>query len=260
MYQQPQSNIPAFETTSLISKFKSLWLAGVEANLVFETRAGQAWGTLHVNLGEHPGQAQPPLYHQERPHQKHDSPAKQRRRERRKAARSETAIETVDMVAEEATNSIDEETNENSNINSATEEVQDSSDKVVTEEEATSGKVSESVEKLKERNDDLNKDIKICDDSIEQLKEKVKNLEEENLELKNKIMVTTMFYDMFKDEMKDRFGYDSDEEAEQNWQEILKKEQLEKDKLSCDKCVFVSKSEAGLKIHEGKKHKEEIRS
>ena len=113
---------------------------------------------------------------------------------------------------------------------------------------------------MKERNDYLNKEINICDEAIEKLNEKVKNLEEENLELKDKIMVTTMFYDTFKDEMKDGFGYDSDEEAEQNWQEILKKEQLEKDKFSCDKCVFVSKSEAGLRIHEGKKHKEEMRN
>ena len=60
--------------------------------------------------------------------------------------------------------------------------------------------------------------------------------------------------------MKDRFGYDSDEEAEKIWQEILLKDQLEKDKFFCRKCVFVSKSEAGLKKHEGKKHKEEIRN
>ena len=60
-------------------------------------------------------------------------------------------------------------------------------------------------------------------------------------------MVTTMFYDTFRDEMKDKFGYDSDEEAEKNWQE--------KEEFSCDKCVFVSKSEAGVKIHESKKHK-----
>ena len=68
-------------------------------------------------------------------------------------------------------------------------------------------------------------------------------------------MVKTMFYDTFRDEMKDKFGYDSDEEAEKNWQEILAKEQREKEEFSCDKCVFVSKSEAGVKIHESKKHK-----
>ena len=37
-------------------------------------------------------------------------------------------------------------------------------------------------------------------------------------------MVKTMFYDTFRDEMKDKFGYDSDEEAEKHWQEQLKKD------------------------------------
>ena len=32
-----------------------------------------------------------------------------------------------------------------------------------------------------------------------------------------------MFYDGFRDELKKRFGYESDEEAKKNWQEILKK-------------------------------------
>ena len=66
-------------------------------------------------------------------------------------------------------------------------------------------------------------------------------------------MVTQMFYDGFRDEMREKFGYDSDEEAEKNWQEILKKDELEKFKFICDKCEFARKSEAGLKIHESKK-------
>ena len=47
-------NFPAFEATSLLNKFKQLWLTETEAKLVFETRDGQAWGSLHVCLGEHP--------------------------------------------------------------------------------------------------------------------------------------------------------------------------------------------------------------
>ena len=60
-------NIPAFETTSLTNKFKSLWLDGIQAKVVFETCAGQAWGTLHVCLGEHPLQHRPPPHPKERP-------------------------------------------------------------------------------------------------------------------------------------------------------------------------------------------------
>lgn len=41
-----QFSIPAFETISLTNRDKTLFLAGVEARLVFETHAGQAWGTL----------------------------------------------------------------------------------------------------------------------------------------------------------------------------------------------------------------------
>ena len=84
---------PAFETTSLMNKCKSLWFDGVEATLVFETHAGQAWGTLHVSLGQHLCQPQPPILPQEQLRKK-VSPAKQRRRERREAARvgAETAI------------------------------------------------------------------------------------------------------------------------------------------------------------------------
>ena len=51
-------HIPAFETTSLTNKWKSLWLAGIKPKLTFETCAGQAWGTLQVCLGEHPLQQQ----------------------------------------------------------------------------------------------------------------------------------------------------------------------------------------------------------
>ena len=101
MHPESHCEIPAIETTSFPNKFKNLWLAGVEAKLVFETHAGKAWGTLHVCLGEHPGQDQQPLVHpQEHPHKKL-SPSKQRRMERRKAAR----VEEADVEAEEAPNS-----------------------------------------------------------------------------------------------------------------------------------------------------------
>ena len=97
MNQESRRSIPAYEATSLTNKFKSLWLAGNEAKLVFETRDGQAWGTLHVCLGEHP--LQPPVYPQEHP-RKNQSPAKQRRRERREAARVEAAKASIETSRE----------------------------------------------------------------------------------------------------------------------------------------------------------------
>ena len=111
MNSKLNSHIPAFETTSLTNKFKQLWLTGTEAKLVFETRAGKAWGTLHVCLGEHPyhDATQLPPDPQEH-HNGKDSPSKRRRRERREAARSAAAKsapvrpeEEEEEEAEEAT-------------------------------------------------------------------------------------------------------------------------------------------------------------
>ena len=96
MDQDSRRNIPAFETTSLTNKFKSLRLAGIEAKLVFETCAGQAWGTLNVQMGEHPCQSQTPP--QEHP-LKNDNPAWQRRRKRREAARAEAAAAVQDRCS-----------------------------------------------------------------------------------------------------------------------------------------------------------------
>ena len=85
-------------------------MAGIEAKLVFETHAGQAWGTLHVGLGEHPGQHQPTCPPQE-PHHGRVGPAKQRRRERREAARvvAEAAVE-VEANEEDAEQATEHET------------------------------------------------------------------------------------------------------------------------------------------------------
>ena len=98
MDQDSRRNIPAFETTSLTNKSKSLRLAGIEAKLVFETCAGQAWGTLHVHLGEHPCQSQTPP--QEHP-LKNDNP---------------------DAVAEEAANAVSDAISDD--IDDITEEVE----------------------------------------------------------------------------------------------------------------------------------------
>ena len=97
MNTESRRHLPAFETSSLNNKFKQLWLAGIEAKLVFETHAGQAWGTLHVSLGEHPGQHQQPCPPPQEPLHRRVSPAKQRRRERREAARvvAEAAVKAT---------------------------------------------------------------------------------------------------------------------------------------------------------------------
>jgi hypothetical protein len=130
MNHKSRQHIPAFETTSLTNKFKSLWLAGIEAKLVFETRAGQAWRTLQVFLGEHPLQLQPPPHPQEHRCGR-NSPAKMRRRERREAARAEAA-------AEEATEAV----NQNSDydhVHIAAEEVENPAESAAKADNVSEG-------------------------------------------------------------------------------------------------------------------------
>ena len=125
---EERRNIPAFETTSLLNKFKTLWLSGIEAK--FETRAGQAWGSLHVHPGEHPHQVKhPPTLNQY--HRKNDSPCRRRRRERREAARLE-----ANTLVEEAESTEQVANDENDNENAATEEVtvENTNEQVVAEE------------------------------------------------------------------------------------------------------------------------------
>ena len=158
-----------------------------------------------------------------------------------------TADTAAKVVAEEATS---KDTNENDEINSATEQVTIAEEHATIEEVAAINTIGESGR--------LNEDLKIHDVTIEELNEKVRNLTKENIELNDRNMVTQMFYDGFRDEMRDRFGYDSDEDAEEHYQELLKKDLLEKLKYSCDKCVFASESKVGLKVHGTKKHRGQL--
>ena len=81
------------ELDSFVKKFKDLWQSGLDAHLVVDTHAGQAWVDLLVRLGHAPG----PQQHQ--PHQPglqklskvRNGPARQHRRARRNAARRNAA-------------------------------------------------------------------------------------------------------------------------------------------------------------------------
>ena len=43
------------EIDAFVLKFKNLWQAGHNAHLDIDTQAGQAWVSLRLELGEHPG-------------------------------------------------------------------------------------------------------------------------------------------------------------------------------------------------------------
>ena len=117
-------------------------------------------------------------------------------------------------------------------INTAIEEVASveevPSKETGADEVATKKEISELVKELKEANDKFSEAIRDRDDTSDKLIERVRAIDKDNEELKDRILVKTMFYDSFRDEMRDNFGYDSDEEDEKNWQEILKKDKLKK--------------------------------
>ena len=92
------------EIDSFIWKFSNLWRNGSNANLTFDTHAGQASVTLRLGLGEFVGfnQQQHQYFEQKK---KRLSPSKLRRRERRAAAvaqsssaAEEESVSSVEMV------------------------------------------------------------------------------------------------------------------------------------------------------------------
>ena len=94
----------AIELDSFLSKFKQLCSSGLDAHLEAGSHAGQAWVSLRVGLGQLPKS-------HECHRQRKNGPARQKRRERREAARKvsndighENDQPVIDeVVAEEAT-------------------------------------------------------------------------------------------------------------------------------------------------------------
>ena len=80
---------------TFIDKFKYLWQSGQDAKLTVDTSAGQAWARIDIKLGQAPG----PLHHQHVHPRRHcDSPARQRRRERRARDRKVAAAAVAQTV------------------------------------------------------------------------------------------------------------------------------------------------------------------
>ena len=74
------------ELNKFVWKFKTLWNSGFDAHLDLDCHAGEAWIGLRLRLGDAGGVQQHPLHGK-------DSPAKQRRRERRAAERQSKSKE-----------------------------------------------------------------------------------------------------------------------------------------------------------------------
>lgn len=105
----------------------------------------------------------------------------------------------------------------------------------------------------------------------ELLKVEIKAAQKEALEeaemLRNNIAVNDMIHESFKERMREKYGYDSDDEEsdyesndeirENNREEFrLQKIVKTRQKKKCDICDFRGKTEAGLQTHKTEKHRE----
>ena len=101
------------EVDTFVKKFHQLWNDGISAHLDLDTHAGDAWVGLRVRLGQVPGplHGQAQSFHQEEVPRK-ESPSRQRRREKRAAARQANVVRATDTEAEEANEVAKETTSE----------------------------------------------------------------------------------------------------------------------------------------------------
>ena len=110
-------------------KFKQLWKSGLDAHLDLNTSAGKAWVGLRLQLGDAQHTQHQDGYNQHR-QKSRDSPAKERRRNKRASLRELKSNEDLASASEE------EESRDNDNLESIEEIVEDVSiNEKVTEEE-----------------------------------------------------------------------------------------------------------------------------
>ena len=101
------------EVETFVKRFHQLWNDGVTAHLDLDTRGGEAWVGLCVHLGgQVPGPLHRPVhpFQQEVPRKK--SPGRQRRRARRAAARQAHVDRATDAEAVEASEVVQQTTEE----------------------------------------------------------------------------------------------------------------------------------------------------
>ena len=109
--------------------------------------------------------------------------------------------------------------------------------------------------------------IKEKEDMIQVLRVEISGVEKECSALRDEIAVADMIFESFKERMRDKYLYDSnDEESEYEPDDELRemnrvkfrkrKEEYRCKQKKCDVCSFASMSEKGLRTHMTRKHKE----
>ena len=121
-------------------------------------------------------------------------------------------------------------------------------------------------EKLENKINCLEKQIESLGVEDKELNDKVKTVQEENEALRNQKAVDFMLLLDFKERMRDKYlyntedeesEYESNDEIRENRRELFRKTKAEarKKNINCKICDFKAKNEAGLKTHITKKHK-----
>ena len=121
--------------------------------------------------------------------------------------------------------------------------------------------------RFKDRIDHLEGKIKDLERENEALKNDTKEINEENESLTNQIAVNDMLFESFKERMRDKYlyntedeesDYESDDNIREKRREIFRRKKAEIRNKSnlCELCDFKAKNSEGLKTHIRMKHKD----
>ena len=136
----------------------------------------------------------------------------------------------------------------------------------IQELEKKFGPQKEGENNLIDKIDCLENRIKNLEKENEDFKSNMKEINEENEKLTNEIAVNDMLFESFKERMRDKYlyntedeesDYESDDNIREKRREIFRTRKTEERNTSnlCQVCGFKAKNGAGLKTHHRMKHK-----
>ena len=244
------------ELESFVSKFRYLCSAGYKCSLSFSSEKGQTLVCFNAELGFIPPPVdQPPPSSSSFPSRRR-SPSYYRRLKKRRehqVTSNNVVEESLSQVIDD-TEEVSESLPEERNINIVHERAEEG---LIASEDSGAEESSIIV---------ASKDVMDNKDGRKDINSELDSLKKECEELRNQIAVKDMLYDDFKERMQVKYLYDSeDSDSEYEEDDCIREQnrvnfrkQKEKARLKgiqCSKCYYFAKSQAGLKIHMGKKHK-----
>ena len=234
------------ELDSFVSKLKSLWQLGFSATLHLEVEGGKASAVMKADLGFLPP---PTHYHRRHGSNRNRGPAYNRRQAQRRKDFNDHASNTIERH-------FDAVKANSQNVTPVTED-----DGEVTEQVAHHDNAE-----ITEAEDNDN----VATTSLEQeLRAKIRSLQDEIQEKNEALAVNNMLHEDFKEMVKNKYFYSSDDEISDYEPDEAKRELSRQDflrrklekrstvvqkNMACLKCNFIAKSEPGLKTHVKKKH------